>query len=207
MKKFLCIIVLVISMFNAAAENLVEDASFERDFESWTPYSYENGAEIYTEDGKIVFYAPVDNHLNITQKINVEPDTNYRFSAHVKTENVNEYGAGAVLGFDYKTSYSESVFGNEEKDIELYFITKESEVPIMLSLGGYGSLSCGTAIFSNISVEKTDNVPDNAKYYEYINEQKTAETEKNNFDVRWFLLAVLLVAAAVGGIYTVYSEK
>lgn len=208
MKKFLCILVFITLIPVAyAAENLVKDADFQENFEFWNPYSYEDGAEIYAEDGEIVMYAPKDNHLNVTQKIKVEPNTDYRFSAHVKTEGIEEYGAGAVLGFDYKTSYSESVFGDDEKDIELYFTTKCDEVPIMLSLGGYSALSCGKAIFGNIVVEKAESVPGNAKYYEYINEQKEEKTTKNTFDFRWILLLALLGAASVFGVYTVYSEK
>ena len=208
MKKILCVFILIVSAFGVyAAENLVKDESFGEDFEYWTPYSYTDGAEIYAENGRMVFDAPQDNHLNVTQKIKVEPNTNYRFSAHVKTENVEETGSGAVLGFDYKTSYSESVFGNDEKNIELYFTTKANEVPIMLSLGGYSSLSRGKAIFSDIVVEKAGSVPENAKYYEYINDKKETKTSAGSFDFRWFVLAGLLAAAAAAGIYTVYSEK
>lgn len=208
MKKILCIIIFVCSAFSVSAtENLVKNADFDNSLEFWDSYSYENGAEIYTENGELVLYAPQDNHLNITQKIKVKPGAKYRFSAHVRTEEIKEYGCGAVLGFDYKTSYSESVFGNDEKNIELYFTTKEEEVPIMISLGGYSALSTGKAVFDNIVVEETDAVPENAKYYEYINGQTETKSENNTFDFRWLLLAVLLAAATLGGVYTVYSEK
>ncbi len=208
MKKILCLLVFITSISIVyASGNLVKDSNFQESFEFWNPYSYEDGAEIFAEDGKLVMSAPKDNHLNVTQKIKVEPNTNYRFSAHVKTEGVEEHGSGAVLGFDYKTSYSESVFGSEEKDIELYFTTKGDEVPVMLSLGGYSALSRGKAVFSDIVVEKAESVPENAKYYEYIIEQKEEKTANTAFDVRWILLAAALVLAAGGGIYTVYSEK
>ena len=208
MKKILCIFILIFSAFGVyAAENLVQDGNFSEDFRFWTPYSYEEGAEIYAASGQMIFDAPKDNHLNVTQKIKVEPNTDYRFSAHVKAEGIEEHGSGAILGFDYKTSYSESVFGYDEKNIELYFTTKENEVPIMLSLGGYSNLSSGRAIFSDIVVEKAEFVPENAKYYEYINDKQETKTSSGNFDFRWLVLAGLLVVAAAAGIYTVYSEK
>lgn len=208
MKKLLCIFIFIVSALGVYADaNLIQNADFQEDFEYWNTYSYEEGSDIYAENGAVVFYAPHDNHLNITQKITVEPNTDYRFSAHVKTEGVGDRGSGAVLGFDYKTSYSESVYGDGEQDIELYFTTKETEVPIMLSLGGYSSLSTGKAVFNNIVVEQAESVPQNAKYYEYIKDSNNTKTENKSFDFRWILLAVILVITAAGGIYTVYSEK
>ncbi|MEZ4509791.1 MAG: hypothetical protein R2881_09305 [Eubacteriales bacterium] len=79
----------------------------------------------------------------VTQEVYVQPNTVYRLSADIRTNNV-QYGTGANLSIDnYPLDgtycYSENLFGSDAwRTVMLYFRTAEEQtvVNVALRLGG-----------------------------------------------------------------------
>lgn len=100
------------------------------------------------------------NDATFYKEIDVEPNTPYKISCMVKTENVvceneNEDG-GAVIGILDTTEYSEPIKGtNEWQKVEYMFNSKNREkVKISFRLGGNNANCTGTAWFTDLKVEK-----------------------------------------------------
>ena len=149
------------------AENLLDFS----DLKGWETVNYnkDKNCEISAEDGILKISSPTDNHAYIWRSVPVENGKSYRFSAEISTKDVPDKENGALLGIYYKIAYSDEVRGSSEDfvPVELYFRASGDSVPVMLSLGGYSCMNSGMAYFRNIRIEKVDNVPEGANYYEY----------------------------------------
>ena len=113
------------------------------------------------DDGSLVLLIDnlAANDARVTQEVFVQPNTVYRLSADIRTNDV-QYGTGANLSIDnYPLDgtycYSENLFGSDAwRTVMLYFRTAEEQtvVNVALRLGGYGVTATGSAEFRNVSM-------------------------------------------------------
>ena len=130
--------------------------SFTRDFA--TKYSKDNSYKIENKDfNDSMFY----------KKIKVNPNTPYKVTCMVKTENVvnkeNKASGGAQIAINDTTECSRSLSGtNDWTELTFMFNSNNrSEIEIGFRLGGYEEYSKGIAWFSDFKIEEgkpdTDN--------------------------------------------------
>ena len=99
------------------------------------------------------------NDSMFSQTISVMPNTPYKVTCMVKTENIenqnNSNSGGAHICLNNTQERSNLIKGtNEWQELSFMFNSKnETEVDIGFRLGGYATLSKGTAWFSNFKVE------------------------------------------------------
>ena len=120
----------------------------------------------YTEEDSYKIVNEQYNDSVFYKEIEVEPNTPYRISCMVKTENViAESGndAGAIIWLMDSNEYSEPVVGTKDwQRIELIFDSKNKDkVQIAFRLGGNSSECIGTAWFTDFKLEKTTKHTDN----------------------------------------------
>ena len=152
----LIILVLCFNMYKANYFNGFEKAAtkqvateFSRDskikYSEYNSYKLEN-----IEYNDTTFY----------KEIEVEPNTPYRISCMVKTENVKceieGQDGGVTIGLLDTTEYSEPIIGtNDWQYVEYMFNSRNrKKVKISFRLGGNENNCIGTAWFSDIKLEK-----------------------------------------------------
>ena len=137
-------------------------------FYDYTKGIREAGKTSFTRDSKIVYsdedsYKIENRNFNdamFYKKIKVTPNTAYKVSCMVKTENVEnmdgKYTGGAQISINGTTETSEAITGtNDWKKVTLMFNSNNREtVEIGFRLGGYEEFSKGTAWFSDIKLEE-----------------------------------------------------
>ena len=128
---------------------------------------YNSGVSNFTRDSEIKYsdaysYKIQSNRFNdaaFYKIIELTPNTPYKVSCMVKTENVVTENAvsesGAQISILDTIEKSQSVVGTEDwKKIELLFNSKNrTSVDIGFRLGGYEDNCTGTAWFSNFKIE------------------------------------------------------
>lgn len=128
----------------------------------------EEGRTLFTRDSEVK-YSDMDsykienvdyNDAMFYKTIAVEPNTAYKVTCMVKTENVeNEEGkiiGGAQIAINNTTECSEAVTGTTDWT-ELTFMfnsNNRTSVELGFRLGGYDECSKGTAWFSDFSIEE-----------------------------------------------------
>ena len=137
------------------AEYSLGKTKFTRDNE--TTYSYEYSYKIESTDfNDAMFY----------KKIKVKPNTPYKLTCMVKTENIEnengKSGSGAQISILDTTECSKSITGtNDWQKLEFIFDSKNrEELEIGFRLGGNNSNSKGKAWFSDFKLE--EGVKDNS---------------------------------------------
>lgn len=136
-------------------------------------YDYEKGVReggktSFTRDSNVV-YSDADsykienkefNDAMFYKNIEVMPNTAYKVSCMVKTENVsnleNKYNGGAQISINSTTECSKAIIGTSDWT-ELVFMfnsNNRTNVEIGFRLGGYNEYSKGTAWFSDIKIEE-----------------------------------------------------
>ena len=163
----------------AAAENLLENGSFESVNGDGMPLAWETDAYVLDE-GYSVFSVSEDspkdglrcarirnngmNDARLAQTVRVEPETLYRFSGYIRAKGIKE-GRGANLSLEGLYVFSESVYdsNNEWVYIEWYGETGEGQetVTLFARLGGYSGESTGEAWFDQLSLEPVAETPGN----------------------------------------------
>lgn len=135
--------------------------TFERDKE--IKYTDINSYKLTNEDY---------NDSMFFQEVQVTPNTPYRVTCMVKTENVenldNIISGGAHICIEDTTERSKSLTGtNDWTKIEMLFNSKNREtVNIGFRLGGFQEESKGTAWFSNFKVEA--GIPDTSTKWNFV---------------------------------------
>lgn len=100
------------------------------------------------------------NDSTFYKEIEVEPNTPYKISCMVKTENVKckleEENGGVVIGLLDTTEYCEPITGtNDWQPMEFMFNSRNREkVKISFRIGGNENSCTGTVWFSDLKVEK-----------------------------------------------------
>lgn len=128
----------------------------------------EAGKTSFTRDSDVV-YSGMDsykienrfyNDAMFYKKINVEPNTAYRVTCMVKTENVvnqdGEYAGGAQISINDTTECSEAISGTTDWTKLTFMFNSNSRTSVELGfrLGGYDEYSKGTAWFSDFTIEE-----------------------------------------------------
>jgi hypothetical protein len=92
----------------------------------------------------------------------VEPDSYYKISCYIKTENVvkKDESKGANINIESRIETSRQIFNTSDgwEYAELYVQTGKdiNEITIALALGGYYGDAMGSASFDNVSMVKMD---------------------------------------------------
>ena len=196
MKKFLCILLALLALCAAGAladgeENLVVNGDFSEVDASGLPtgwqremwYTDAGVSRLYVMedgyDGNAVAVVNADpNDARFVQTIAVEPDSCYRFSCMVYAENCGDGGYCATLSFKDTFVYSESVAdtAGEWRRITVYGRTgsDQTEVTLMLRVGGYGYLNSGAAYFDDVEAVHLYSQPDNVEVYDLSTSQPSS---------------------------------
>ncbi len=131
------------------AESNFGGTKFTRDKE--TTYTYKYSYKLESKDfNDAMFY----------KTINVKPNTPYKLTCMVKTENVQtkdgKNNSGAQMSILNSTECSESLTGtNDWKELEFIFDSKNREsIEIGFRLGGNNNSAKGTAWFSDFKLEE-----------------------------------------------------
>ena len=131
------------------AENIIRATKFTRD--SKEKFANENSYKMESQDfNDAIFY----------KKVKVKPNTPYKLTCMVKTDNVvNQSGknnGGAQISIYDTTECSESIIGtNDWQQLEFIFDSKNrEEIEIGFRLGGNETKTKGTAWFSDFKLEQ-----------------------------------------------------
>ena len=149
-----------------AADSLLENTGLfgEGIPEGWEVRSYlKEEYSVNSASGEVTLTSYDPNDLRLCQKLAVEENSAYVFSAEISALNVMG-GRGATLSIDnYSVDgfyiYSRNILGSTDwTHIELSFLTGEDQTTVIaaLRLGGYSELSTGTVRFRNVSLVKAD---------------------------------------------------
>ena len=184
MKRLFCILLALLVLLCASAwaeagENLVVNGDFSQLDAQGLPVGWSREMWV-TDEGVSKLYADSNgyaggcvavvnadpNDARFAQTLRVEPDSLYRFSCMVRAENCGDAGYGATLSFKDTFSYSESVLDTAGawKKLTVYGRTGEdqTELTLMLRIGGYGAENSGRAWFDDVEAVKLDAVPEGA---------------------------------------------
>lgn len=225
MKKFWLALLCILLCGNMVyADTMLKNAAFDSE-KNWELSYYfkdrESSISIVQEDGQNVVQmtSELQNHVTAKQTVKVTKGKLYKITAETKTIDVSAKGRGACIGIYNHLIYSSSINGtsNGYKTVELYVRPQVTELPVMLSLGGHGEESSGTAYFRNprmVEIEEKD-VPADAT----IQEIRDTNTQSNNqngdksylptteLDAKWYMLITLLALAVLGTFYYIWFRK
>ena len=131
------------------AERNMHTSTFSRDFET-----------TLGKEGSYKIESPILNDAMFFATVEVVPNTAYKVSCKVKTEDVvtqnKNTNAGAHISIDGTIERSNSVVGTQDwTEITMYFNSKNrTSVNIGFRLGGYDDRCTGTAWFDNLKLER-----------------------------------------------------
>ena len=114
----------------------------------------------YSEGYSYKISSDVPNDAMLCKEIEVNPNSAYKLSCMVKTEDIKIQkegsDAGAFLGIYESTEKSKSLTGtNDWTKLELYFTSKNKDkIRLGFRLGGYDDICTGTAWFSDVKLEE-----------------------------------------------------
>ena len=208
----------------AAAENLLENGSFEELDAAGLPVGWVTDAYLLDE-GYSVFAVDTEadspdggnavtiqniamNDARFAQKVEVEPETLYCFSGFIRAEGVEE-GRGGNLSIEGLYVFSESVYetDGEWEYIEWYGETGEDQhsVTLFIRLGGYSGESKGKVWFDGLELSEADEVPGEGiadlwyprRTISYYDEEADDEEETGNEAAAWPRLILLCLLYSV----------
>lgn len=137
-------------------------------YNGFTKAEYNMGTSKFTRDKEVKYtynysYKLESENFNDTifyKKVKVDPNTPYKLTCMVKTQNVEneneKYNSGAQIAIADTTECSESIVGtNDWQKLEFIFDSKNrEEIEIGFRLGGNEANSKGTAWFSDFKLEQ-----------------------------------------------------
>lgn len=216
----LCILLAAVTVF---ADNQLQDAASDAAVD-WNMECYykDRGSvvQVAEDEGQnaIMMMSEAQNHVMARKKVSVQKNAVYKITAEVRTVGISDSGRGACIGIYGRLCYSEAVKGttNGYVPLELYVRPQTNEIEVMLSLGGHGEESSGTAFFRNPQMTelKEDEVPRDATVWQIFDEEQTNQKNddksylpETNLDAAWYTLIVLLAFAVFGAFYYVWFKK
>ena len=140
-----------------------------------SPYTSNFTRDKEVTTGKSASYKIESKEFNdamFYETIKVDPQTPYKVTCMVKTENVinqeNNFGGGAQISIEGTTERSNAISGtNDWQKLILYFDSKDrTEVNIGFRLGGYDNMSTGTAWFTDITCES--GIADKSNTWDFV---------------------------------------
>ena len=171
------------------------NGSFDGGIDGWTAKRYtEAGASVANVDGKALVEAAEENDVRLVQELDVTPNTVYRITCDVKTENVVG-GAGANIGVYGVAVCSSPVLGtNDWQTIELVGKTAEGQtkLPLSVGVGSHGAVSSGKAWFDNVKIELSD-----SSSYVMLGTKTTANTGNTGVPTKFPTEGVLIASSVL----------
>ena len=124
--------------------------------EAWAKDLTDVGWEPGTDGGglaRIVNRGP--NDARLCQSISVTPGAEYRVTARVKTENVGQATAGALIAIEPRVADSIDLKGTQDwQTLEVSAKNQDAASwDVCLRLGSYANLNTGTAWFTDVRLE------------------------------------------------------
>jgi dolichyl-phosphate-mannose-protein mannosyltransferase len=119
------------------------------------------------------------NDVRLVQLIPVAPETYYRLSCWIATENVESGKVGANICIMGGFEYAGNIDGTKDwQYVEMYFRTSKThhDIKIGVRLGMYYDVVKGTAYFDDVRLVKVDNVPSSCFY---LKDQQQGAANKN----------------------------
>ncbi len=169
LKTIICLIALIIIIV------IGKNIYCKYNFYDYTKAVREGGKTSFTRDTNIK-YSKMDsykidnsdfNDAMFYKKVKVTPNTAYKVTCMVKTENVQnkekKYIGGAQISINNSTECSEAISGTNDwtKLVFMFNSNSRESVEVGFRLGGYDELSKGTAWFSDFTIEESELNQDN----------------------------------------------
>ncbi|MBN1412840.1 MAG: hypothetical protein JW969_18510 [Spirochaetales bacterium] len=180
-KKTLLFLIILLLGFNLSIygqeTNLLLNGGFEEGFTVWAPDTWRDGSTLQVNDEKVhsgnqalVISTPSQtNDARAIQKVLVKPDTFYRLSGWIATENVTAGKTGANICLMEGFNHAGNITGTSEYQyVEFNFKTSSghTEVTVGARLGMYGNDVTGKAWFDDLFLVKLDSEPESYKALE-----------------------------------------
>lgn len=146
----------------------------------------------YSEYDSYRITSPTQNDAAFYKEIQVEPNTPYRITCMVKTENIKPSAintdGGACISIIEQPEISKSITGTTDwQKVELMFNSKNrTSIKICFRLGGNSGTAQGTAWFSDFKLEKGLNIEDsnwNVACFIFKNTDVEINGERMNFSM------------------------
>ncbi|HWQ57708.1 MAG TPA: phospholipid carrier-dependent glycosyltransferase [Clostridia bacterium] len=229
MKRLLALaLALVLSLFAGASiaeTTLVTNGGFEEvsgdgfpsdwNYEAWyteRELGYASVETLGEGNAAFIFCGAGGNDARLCQTVKVKPNSYYKLTCRVKTENVAG-GAGANISVNGSLATSEGVFGTSEGWVNLELTGKtakgQKELTVCVRIGGYGALSSGSAWFDDVNVEKLTGFRGDAADFSVASTQEEEDENANNTDIPgmgYMVLALLVTALASVIVYRRFIE-
>lgn len=219
MKKIiLCLLVLLtlsigINVY-ADNQNLLKNAGFETVTDSaaadWSTYIWNQkdgqysiapvSSEKHSGNSSLQIVSKNTNDIRVKQDLAVKPNTFYKLTAWVKTQNVGEGTKGANISADGILFTSKDVHGNSDwQQIELYGETGKGQksVTVTFGLGGYGSENSGTMWLDDVAVEPLKVLPSGVKAVSLL---KPKTESSDTAQQKTYVSAIISLLALIAGI-------
>ena len=161
-------------------------------------------------DGNCVTVTNVDeNDARFAQTVAVEPDTLYRVSGMIRASGCDGDGYGATLSIEDVFVYSDGVYDTDGdwQYVELYGLTgpDQTTLTVFARVGGYGTLSRGSASFDDLAVNRVDEASEDAVVYDFYLDSTddgdtgdTGDAEPTRNTEAWLLFTCIYALAVVG---------
>ncbi|MBN1699628.1 MAG: carbohydrate binding domain-containing protein [Spirochaetales bacterium] len=215
--------------------NLVHNGDFEQPLiDGWKKESFTEGGGIEAVSDKVhsgeravrIFTGINPNDLRLIQLIPVKPETYYRLSCWIATENVEAGKIGANISIMGGYEYSGDIEGTTDwQYVEMYFRTSKAhrDVKIGVRIGMYYNIVGGIAYFDDVRMTAVDFVPADCFYLKNqengrnVSSNVSAETAENprkaisihniNLPLIALLVAIGLIVVGLNVFLTIKREK
>lgn len=139
------------------------------------------------------------NDARVYQSLAVKPNTLYKITTFVKTENVAN-GAGANISAVDCWGASEGIFGTKSEWTELTVYVKtvrnQKKLNLSLGLGGYSAESSGVVYFDDLTIEEVKKAPSGVEVAQF--KPTSTSSKKGGKEANIYLKT--LFALAMGGL-------
>ena len=230
MRRYIALLIILIlaiapSAGAEAADNLLVNGDFEAVDafglpEGWSPEMYyQDASELTVEAGGadggscVRVVNNTENDARFAQDVAVEPDTLYRLSCRVRAEGCGLESGGAGISVRDTFATSAYVFDTDGRWVDLELIGRtgpeQTQMGVLVRLGGYSAVNTGTAWFDDARVERLDAVPEDAAVADFTpfnysarEEESAADTAAAEAPARnteaYLLMAFIYVLVVVG---------
>mgnify|MGYP003292740686 CR=1 FL=1 len=220
-KMFLCCL-LVLLVFAAgckgekAEEKVLESWDFNQGVGSFYSQAYTSGISNFTWEetggvdgsGCVRIENTGENDARYVINMDVRPDTYYKISAWIKTQDVvqSSTAVGANISVLNTFEYGGGFVGDQDwTRVELYGYTAEDqkEIKVCLRLGFYSGICTGTAWFDNVEVQQLAQKPTGATVVSFKNSMSGGSSNYAEESMYWdamkigALLTVLFAAVFI----------
>ncbi|HEX9061561.1 MAG TPA: phospholipid carrier-dependent glycosyltransferase, partial [Clostridia bacterium] len=177
----------------------------------WDVNSWENNGRAFTDSSikhsgqkSVCIQNDKPTDTRCRQSVQVKPNTVYKISCWVKTQDVGPDKKGANISVAEITDTSKDIHGTNTgwENISLYGRTgsDQNKITVTVGLGGYGSLNSGKAWFDDVSVTEVSSVPGGENIVSlFMNSQSdnASSTGTNNGNTSNNMILILLAAVFV----------